>query len=239
MADIPEGLDDLLKSIRGETSSAKSSALAVVAKAKERQEDDLVEEDIDPIILGLLGLDDAIDLDYGTYMSLLKEAIVKNQNKIPAEELAILANERKRIRGKTGRFKAKKKINKDSFFGTATDVSSTPTAPKKPLKALPAAVDTEVEEQEEQQEEATDFLKGVLAPSLKSIEENLQGVLETLNKQLKLEQKEADKEDKQKQKKKRKDREAVLEGGDGENRIKNAAEKIMKPAMGIYFRSCL
>ena len=234
MADIPEGLDDLLKSIRGETSSAKSSALAVVAKAKEKKEDDLVEEDIDPIILGLLGLDDAIDLDYGTYMSLLKEAIVKNQSKIPAEELAILANERKRIRGKTGRFKAKKKINKDSFFGTATDVSTASTAPKKPLKALPAAVSTEVEEQEEQQEETTDFLKGILAPSLKSIKENLQSVLETLNKQLKLEQKEADKEDKQKQKKKRKDREAVLEGGDGENRIKNAAEKIMKPAMGIF-----
>ena len=235
MADIPEGLDDLLKSIRGETSSAKSSALAIVAKAKEKQEDDLVDEDIDPRILRMLGLEDVVDVDYDTYKTLLKEKMMAARmsgSEIPTEESELITNEFKRVKGKTGRFKAKKKINKDSFFGTATDVS---TAPQKPLKALPAAVDREVEEQQEEQEETFDFLKEVLAPSLKSIEENLQSVLETLNKQLKLEKKEADKEDKQRQKTKRKSREAVLEGeGGSSNKIKDTAKKIMKPAMGIF-----
>lgn len=41
-------------------------------------------------------------------MTLLKEAIVVSRDKIPQEELALLANERKRVRGKKGRFKPKK-----------------------------------------------------------------------------------------------------------------------------------
>ena len=34
-------------------------------------------ETIDPRILRLIGLEDVFDLDYGTYASLLKEALVK------------------------------------------------------------------------------------------------------------------------------------------------------------------
>ena len=58
-----------------------------------------VSEQIDERILRLLGLEDTFDLDYDTYMTLLKEAIVVGKDKIPQEELALLANERKRIRG--------------------------------------------------------------------------------------------------------------------------------------------
>lgn len=233
MADIPEGLDDLLNSIRGETSSAKSSALAVVAKAKERQEEDLVEEDIDPIILGLLGLDNAVDLDYGTYMSLLKEAIVKNQNKIPAEELAILANERKRIRGKTGRFTTKKKrVNTNTFFNQASQAAKV-----RPIRALPPAAEKKVEEKQEQEEEKEDeffnFVQNILAPSLTKIEKNLEGILETLSLQAALEKKEAEAEEKAKQNQKRKAREAVLEGESAGKEAQKTAKKLTVPAMGI------
>ena len=73
-----------------------------------------VSEQIDERILRLLGLDDVFDLDYDTYVTLLKEAIVVGKDKIPQEELALLANERKRIRGKQGRFRPKKeKITAD------------------------------------------------------------------------------------------------------------------------------
>ena len=68
----------------------------------------LVSEKIDERILRLLGLEDVFDIDYDTYLTLLKEAIVTGAKKLPQEELAVLANERKRIRGKKGRFSPKK-----------------------------------------------------------------------------------------------------------------------------------
>ena len=56
------GLDDLLDSIRGESGGNKSGALAVYVP--DEREEDLVSEQIDERILTLLGLEDAIDIDY-------------------------------------------------------------------------------------------------------------------------------------------------------------------------------
>lgn len=123
MADnIPEGLDDLLNSIRGEGKSQKSSAIVVVPKSQRSGSDSIADEDIDPVILRLLGLEDVVDIDYDTYRTLLKEANIKygvvGKDKIPTEELMLLQEEIKRIRGKTGRFKVKgQKIKKESFVG--------------------------------------------------------------------------------------------------------------------------
>ena len=73
MADnIPEGLDDLLRSIRGEGKPSGSSALAIIPKAEKREGDSVGNEDIDPAILRLLGLEDVFDIDYDTYKTLLR-----------------------------------------------------------------------------------------------------------------------------------------------------------------------
>ena len=68
-------------------------------------------ETIDSRILRLIGLEDVFDLDYGTYASLLKEALVKygvvGTNKIPTEEIELLRKEYKRVRKEEGRFKVK------------------------------------------------------------------------------------------------------------------------------------
>ncbi len=40
-------------------------------------EEDLVGEDVDERILKIIGEEDAIDIDYGTYQSLLKEEVIK------------------------------------------------------------------------------------------------------------------------------------------------------------------
>ena len=82
---IPEGLDSLLKDIRSEVGSEtpkKSGALAVIPKPDKVKEETLIgDEEIDPEILKALGLNDATDLDYGEYSSLLKEkSMVANQN---------------------------------------------------------------------------------------------------------------------------------------------------------------
>jgi len=78
-------------------------------------------ETIDPRILRLIGLEDVFDLDYETYLTLLKEAMVKGRmvkKTIPTEEIMLLDEEYKRVKTKKdkGRFKVKtKKITAKSF----------------------------------------------------------------------------------------------------------------------------
>ena len=85
-----------------------------------------VKESIDERILRLLGLEDVFDLDYDTYLTLLKEAMVKGRmpkTTIPTEEIEALTDEYKRVKGKKnkGRFEVKKgkKIN-STLFGVGT-----------------------------------------------------------------------------------------------------------------------
>ena len=101
------------------------------------------QETIDLRILRLLGLEDVFDLDYETYLTLLKEAMVKGRmtNKaIPTEEVELLTNEYKRVKSRkdAGRFKVKKKRI------TAKSISSTSfpklkTTKIKAPKLLPGA----------------------------------------------------------------------------------------------------
>ena len=158
MADIPEGLDDLLNSIRGEGKSSGSSALAVIPKPEKKESDSVENEDIDPRILKLLGLEDVFDIDYDTYKTLLRERMAAGRmpdSKIPTEEVQLLTDEFKRVKGKTGRFKVKgQKIKKDSFVGkkkvrTSAIVKAAPraiTKPQEDLKEAEAPVNVEVAE---------------------------------------------------------------------------------------------
>ena len=103
----PDDLDNLLASIRAE--SKKDSALSLYKGTKST---DLVSEQIDERILNLLGLDDVFDIDYATYISLLRERVAAarmKKQKIPTEEVELVTNEFKRVKGKVGRFKVKKK----------------------------------------------------------------------------------------------------------------------------------
>jgi len=111
---MPPDLDDLINSIREEAS--RESALAVYEGARQ---DDLVDEEIDERILNLLGLDDTFDIDYKTYMTLLKERMAAARmakSQIPTEESEIITEEFRRVKRKTGRFKIKtKKISVQDF----------------------------------------------------------------------------------------------------------------------------
>jgi len=102
-----------------------------------------VKESIDERILRLLGLEDVFDLDYDTYLTLLKEAMVKGRmpkTTIPTEEIEVLTDEYKRVKGKKnkGRFEVKKKkISSTSFnVGKVKGLISG----SKEKKALPSAV---------------------------------------------------------------------------------------------------
>lgn len=83
------------------------------------KEQDLVSETIDERILKILGITDVFDIDYETYLSLLKEKLVQvslGKGNLARDEELLLQDEFKRVKGKVGRFKIKKqKINADTI----------------------------------------------------------------------------------------------------------------------------
>ena len=127
-------LDELLQSIRDE--AKRENALALYEGTRQ---DDLVDEEIDERILRLLGLEDVFDIDYGTYLSLLKEKMIAarmTQQDLSTEESEILTNEFKRVKGKVGRFTIKKKKIKVDNIGE----SFTQIGQGKSQKLLPADI---------------------------------------------------------------------------------------------------
>jgi len=170
--------------------------------------DQLVTETIDARILRLVGLEDVFDLDYETYLVLLKEAQVRGKNTLPAEEQAILANERKRVRGKVGRFKPKAKT---------INVNSITSVGRVGQKLLPGA-------------------RGIgsapIVKSLASIGAIVESISENLSDQSKEDKKEAEENRKSEENARRKKKEESLESS--AKKVMAAAKKLFAPVRGIF-----
>ena len=69
----PDELDDLLATIRAESEEESKEKGGALTLYEGTRETDLVSESIDERILRLLGLEEVFDMDYATYLSLLKE----------------------------------------------------------------------------------------------------------------------------------------------------------------------
>ena len=66
----------------------------------EKNQQSISDENIDERILRLLGLEDVFDIDYDTYMTLLREAIAKGSfgdNKLPDEEFLSLQTKEREL----------------------------------------------------------------------------------------------------------------------------------------------
>ena len=249
---IPEGLDDLLKSIQEvkekveDKPEDKSGALVVYEPTRDEE---LVDEEVDERILNILGLDDVVGIDYGTYKTLLKEKMVAGRmtdSQMPTEEVELLTNEYKRVKSETGRFKIrKKKISVESFTEEPQKAETKPQkAQVTPL--LPGVnLKKEEEEQEEQKEEdkkQTDsienlktFVERSLVPALSKIEKNLEGIISTIEKQVELESKQEKKERIAAEKTKKRVREEKSETPK-ENKFAKTLDKITKPVKGFIER---
>ena len=131
----PEELDDLLASIRAEGNKERSA----LALYKGTRGTDLVNESIDERVVNILGLGQVFDIDYATYLTLLKEKLVQvsmGGGSLAREEQMLLQDEFKRVKGKVGRFKINRrtanvgaisgstplKVSKDKFFLTSSAV---------------------------------------------------------------------------------------------------------------------
>ena len=180
-----------------------------------------VSEKIDERILRLLGLNYTHDIDYDTYYTLIREAMVSGAKKLPPEELALLANERKRIRGKKGRFKPKsQKINANKI---ATTKFLKPTAQPISTPLIAPAGDVQ----------SSQIQPANLAP--------LQGPLDSIKKVLisflDFKEDSADQERRDAEANKRSKREAGLETvKKGMSAVSDAVKKFISPFQGIIDR---
>lgn len=185
------------------------------------RETDLVEEEIDERILEILGLEEVYDFTYGEYKQLLfteLQKIDRGEEK-STDRAMLLQDEFKRIKGKVGKFKLKKKkitaesigttgpiqISKDKFFLTSRAIVPT----------------TSISAQESSED-------------INDIEKALDDILKSLTLQNKEKKKRTDEERKKSEDRKRRQREGDLEKP--LSQLKSLAKRIIAPAQGILDR---
>lgn len=211
----PDELDNLATAGAG-----GNSALALYEGTRE---DDLVDEEIDDRILRLLGLEDIFDIDYGTYLSLLKERLVAARitgSSISTEEDGLIKDEFKRVKGKVGRFKIKsKKLSLDNI------VSRGPIRVDKNKFLLADRVKAV---------DAPEVKEGTDSKSIVLIEKTLNNIIGILQKQDAERKKALEKDRQTKERESRKRKESLLEKSLGA--IKTATQKILAPVQSIWDR---
>jgi GH24 family phage-related lysozyme (muramidase) len=195
----------------------KGGALVPVGKSGE----DLVDEKIDERILRIIGLEDVFDIDYDTYISLLKEQSVlisTGKSKIPREEEILIQDEFKRVKKRKGkgRFKVSK-ITAESFKkGTAVGLNLQKLSAE--VNSPPLMLSPAMESAEKINEivEIKDALKEII------------GYLTQQNKDAK---KKAELDRRSAENRRRAEKESALEKGSG--KVMKIAEKILAPVKSI------
>lgn len=193
-----------------------------------------VSEQIDERILRLLGLEDVFDLDYDTYMTLLREAMVKGANKLPQEELALLANERKRIRGNEGRLRPEpKKITVDSLGGVGSILSKKLSLPGTGILSLSKKT-AELQQQVTEVPQQQVVEQPIPQDQFIQLNQTLSSILETVNKLYELEIKKAGEAALVQEKKSRRVREEVAESSANiSGKASNAFQRVVAPFQNI------
>ena len=214
--DILPDLDELLGEIKADESAQSSSALAIYEGIRS---EDLVDKEVDERILNLLGLEDVFDIDYGTYLTLLKEKMVAARmidSQLSTEESELLTDEFKSVKGKVGRFRIKKKtISVDGFPFKASQGTGTASAIT-PEKFLPS----------------TDNEMSAVDDALNN---KLDELLQLIKEDYKLEEKEAKDKKITAENLRRRKKESKLEDGNKANKfLAKAAKKAFAPFQSIF-----
>ena len=210
-----------------------------------KQTDSISDEEINEVILRLLGLEDTFDIDYDTYKTLLKQKLIENQiltskgKAMPSDEIEILQNELKRIRGKVGRFTIrKKKIGVDAFRrGTASDQTQTQTQEAKTTSEARTAPGTGrsaysgVKPPETEGKKA-DKKSSTFLDSLRNIRISLGNIFNTLRDQFKEEKKTTEKDRRRRVRSRRTKEEEGLEKKNAKE-LKKIKDKMLAPVKGI------
>ena len=207
----------------------KKAVTAIVKKFSAEKKEDTKQqstnETIDPIILRLLGLEDAFDLDYDTYKTLLREKMAAgrmSKSQIPTEETELLTNEFKRVKSKTGRFKPKKKsVNISKVVQSGKKYNKSAVNTQKLLSGSKEAESTKVK------------VKGeAVTDSFENINQSLLGIDSLLKNILGEEKKESEQEENTSRKAAQKAEEEKSEKSAKKNAT-NALKGFKAPKMGF------
>ena len=209
----------------GNIPAQKTGGISIVEKTYEGvREDDIVGEDIDERILRILGLDDAIDIDYGTYQSLLKEQVVRSSvlgnSNLSREEGMLLADEFKRIKGKVGRFKInKKKLQTGNVSPLKSAKNFVTGATEPPQKLLPPGAPQRPKR------------KATLEENVAAIRKSVESILKIMENQFSMLRKQLETDRRSREKKARGDRENKLEGA--VKKTMALAKRVLAPALSL------
>ncbi len=207
----------------------KKAVTAIVKKFSTEKKKDTKQqstnETIDPTILRLLGLEDAFDLDYDTYKTLLRENMAvgrMSKSQIPTEETELLTNEFKRVKSKTGRFKPKKKtVNVSKVVQSGRKYNKSAVNTQKLLSGSKEAESTKVQ------------VKGeAVTNSFENINQSLLGIDSILKNILGEEKKESEQEEKTARKAAQKAEEEKSEKN-AKTKATNALKGFKAPKMGF------
>ena len=214
--EVPAGLDDLLENIRGGGKKKRpGGALALYTGTRGT---DLVDEYVDERIIRILGLGQVFDIDYSTYLTLLKEKLVQidiGAASIARDEQMLLQSEFSRVRGKVGRFKLNAKkvsagaivgtrpinVSKDKFFLTSSAVIPESPGVKK------------------------------VSEDLTSIQESLDKILAEIREDNKQEKRQAELQRREELRTRRVNREKLLEKS--QKKVAGVVSKLFTPVRGI------
>ena len=223
--------DDLLSIPSTKPKKKPSTSLTIYEGVKE---DDLIgDEEIDERILRMIGLDVIEDIDYATYISLLKEwsiAARMKGAKISTEEAELIANEFKRVKRKVGRFRInQKKVN----------IGSDPAAPS-PVKAAKNFITGSPEPEQkllppaEGPKKKRKKRKASLEENVAAIRKNVEAIQKILEDSLKQKMKAIGANRKAFERDKRENRENKLEGA--VKKAMSAARKVLAPVFDVLGR---
>jgi hypothetical protein len=260
----PQGLDELIKSIQKEVDDKeekekeekkKMSALVkVITESGDKKEEKVEQEDIDPEVLELLGIEDyEVEMDYEQFRTLLKEflsvnqegSLIKGGKEFSVDQVEKVRDTYKKSKGKKGKFTPKKKktVTASGFKGEnkGTSDQAAQVVDKGSLIPNPEQKGSEdlndEEKIEEIKAEIDEKVKEQLVPlskTLSEIEKNLEKILETNKDKLDLEKQAARDAAKKEETEGFKDKEAKLEGKEKEAKVKSEAVDKLKPVSSIF-----
>lgn len=194
-----------------------------------------VKESIDERILRLLSLEDVFDLDYDTYLTLLKEQMVKGrmtQSKLPTEEIELLTDEYKRVKSKKGRFEVKKKTkitaDKLGVKRQPIRISKQKMLPGAAIKALPSA---SIAQKTQEISKKNLVGGGDLEKNVATIRSSVDSIHSILEEQLRVLARGTDEERKRRESESRSSREKGLEKRF--EVLKKVADKLLSPIKSI------
>ena len=213
------------------------------------------------ILRTYLGVEDASDIDFETYRTLLKEKIAAARmggSKMDSGDISYLTNEFLRIRKfKVPEGKKKKKIDVKKFVQKTEETrkkserlnnkflesrkvtpSAAPSQSVKPQMLMLPPAQSPLGGGEDDQEFKEQVSKGLenIVPNLDTLQSTMESILGTLKQQALLDKKEEREEDKLEAKEKRVSREKALESKGKKTGVddKNLGKKAVKPVKGIF-----